>query len=105
MYGAGCSDDYMTQEIIPSWFMLRMCSDEWFFGLMLTSGNVLGISKINNLSLANDGTVWIDAEMLESTTLSEDVSSKFNVITSPTSRTDVLINSNHVVMAFELADT
>ena len=47
-------------KIIPAWYMDRMKTDYWAFGLLTQDGRTLVITNINSLS--NDGK-WIDVEL------------------------------------------
>src|SRR5260370_22598359 len=54
-----------AKKLLPAWFVPRMMSDEWQFGLLLTTGDILCISTINEVRQAADGAVWLDVEMLD----------------------------------------
>jgi hypothetical protein len=87
-------------RLIPAWFIERMTSDVWSFGLLLETGHTLCIERIVAIRQGADGTIWIDVEMMTSPPLGI---SRF--ITAPTSRTRASVQASKVVAAFELADT
>lgn len=90
-------------NVLPAWFLGRMASDTWPFGLLLTNGDILAIDNIGSIS--SDGK-WIDCDMWKGSLTVHD-NSKVNgrVITSPTSRTRCSIQVKHIMAAVELADT
>lgn len=93
-----------AKSLLPVWFVPRMMTDCWQFGLILSNNSLLCISHINNVVRGADGSIWIDAEMLtEAPYVAKH--SRCTVDVAPTSRTSVSINAAHVVAAFELADT
>lgn len=67
---------------------------------MLSNGKTIGIESINKVSVDINGKIWIDAVMIDS----QPYSLK-EVFISPTSRTEVTINADHIIAAFEIADT
>lgn len=95
-------------RLLPAWFTARMMTDNWSFGLLLTTGQVLCIHAIDNIVQAADGSIWLDVEMQSegSWGLPDDTSiSGVPALVSPTSRTKASVNAASVVAAFELADT
>ena len=100
-----------AQKLLPAWFVQRMMTDEWTFGLLLATGQVLVINRIASVHQAADGSIWLDVEMREKR---EDswlepelgkMPSNLNYLLAPTERNDASINAAHVVAAFELAST
>ncbi|MBW4467733.1 MAG: hypothetical protein KME07_20085 [Pegethrix bostrychoides GSE-TBD4-15B] len=91
-----------AMELLPAWFVKRMMTDAWHFGLLTTSGNVIGIHQIHRTYQAADGSIWIDVELMSiyPPGVAENV-----MFIAPTSRTQASINTSHIVTAFELADT
>ncbi len=94
-------DIALAQQILPAWFVARMMTDDWHFGLMLVTGKVLAISSIDRVFMGANDSIWMDV------TLSEyDLSMKgLDILNAPTSRRKATVNAAHVVAAFELADT
>ncbi|ADE15880.1 hypothetical protein Nhal_2815 [Nitrosococcus halophilus Nc 4] len=98
-----------AEELLPAWFIERMMNDTWFFGVLLDTGQMLGIEHINKVRQAANGDVWIDVEMLEHRQFRveylPDSWKGVKLLCSPTSRTDTSINTRHIVAVFDLADT
>lgn len=107
--GGGVTPDDPSDEfcrLLPAWFTPRMLDDEWAFGLLLVTGVVLGISHIERVVQAADGSLWLDVDMMEnyaSVSIHKDFWS--SVVVAPTSRLRASVNAAHVVAAVELADT
>ena len=91
-------------ELLPAWFTLRMMVDTWFFGLLTDTGVTICIQRIDRIYQAKDGAVWIDVELMEG---EQSFWTKKIVrpFLAPTSRLEASINTQHIVAAFELADT
>ena|SRR5690625_3500603 len=93
-------------SILPAWFVPRMMTDSWCFGLMLTTGQTLCISSIMDVEQSADGTVWLDVLMLpRGDARNYQALCAGPVMGAPTSRLEASVNAAHVVAAFELADT
>src|SRR5690349_19161336 len=93
-----------AQRLLPAWFIGRMMTDEWQFGLLLDTGVVMAISSILEIHQAADGSLWIDVEMLKDVFDLE--APGHRVFCAPTSqRTTASIAVNHIVAAFELPDS
>ncbi len=89
--------------ILPAWFVYRMMDDEWHFGLMLSNGTTIGISKILEVSQDAAGDIWLDAEMLPHGCGDQ---TSLKILTAPCEeRRRVSINARHVMFAFEIAST
>jgi hypothetical protein len=89
-------------ELLPAWFVKRMMTDAWHFGLLTTSGSVIGIHQIHRTYQAADGSIWIDVELMS---IYPPGVAEASLFIAPTSRTQASINTSHIVTAFELADT
>jgi hypothetical protein len=99
-------DPFKSPEILPAWFTGRMMNDSWSFGLLTITGQIIALERIDNISQDANGTIWLDATMLDSrTNLFGMESFESKIFVSPTERTQISINASHVVAAFELADT
>lgn len=79
------------------WFIERMSSDQWNFGLILSDGSRLEITSIIGLQKLGEA-LWIDVELAEKPI-------REGWEGSPTSRTTASINAAHIVAAFELHDS
>lgn len=90
-------------QLLPAWFTSRMMYDVRAFGLLTINGTVIGIQCIDSISQASDQSIWIDVTLLDTNYHSPIRGIPF--IVAPTSRLTASINVNHIVAAFELADT
>jgi hypothetical protein len=93
-----------ARKLLPGWFIVRMMSDSWYFGLLTTNNKILGIQCIDEVYQAADGSIWMDVTLLDTNLLRQDTILQ-EVIIAPTSRTRASINVSHVIAAFELEDT
>lgn len=84
------------------WFVNRMTTDTWFFGLLLTTGVVAVITRIIDIR-EHGGIVWIDVEMAEDMSVSG--LEHLQLLVAPTSRCVASVRADAIVAAFELADT
>ncbi|MDJ0900590.1 MAG: hypothetical protein QNJ55_17445 [Xenococcus sp. MO_188.B8] len=91
-------------KLLPAWFTVRMLCDTWVFGLLMITGDIIAIQCINSIKQDASGNIWLDATLQDNHNFAQDVQSH-KVFIAPTSRTDISINSSHVMAAFELADT
>jgi hypothetical protein len=95
----------LKNTLLPAWFTTRMMSEVWNYGLLTVTGDILAISRINNINRDEAGNLWLDAEMVNYHVRGGDesrITSK--ILVSPTERTNVSINAAHIVAAFELTD-
>ncbi len=90
------------ESILPGWFVERMMSEKWFYGLMLENGSILAIQCINRIYTGANGSIWIDVTMAERKPTA--VKAYENIVVAPTARLEASVNTAHVVAAFELAD-
>jgi hypothetical protein len=97
-------EDWLLERLkqLPAWFAGRMMEDVWTFGVMLSNGVTLVCSTLNQIHQAADGSLWLDFEMATHKAYCDTIK---NQISSPTERTSVSVNANHIVAVFELADT
>lgn len=92
-------------DVLNAWFTERMMDDVWYFGLVLTNGDVLGIRTIEKIRQDKNGTIWIDALMLagEDTVLYlKHHPFKGRLILAPAEREYISINASHIMYAVEL---
>jgi hypothetical protein len=107
------AQDYMDFDrgaaLLPSWFTHRMTDDEWYFGLLLSTGAVMCISTIRAIKCDAAGALWLDVTLLTDTPdcciAKDHAIRKLPMMTAPTTRTDATIRADAIVAAFELADT
>jgi hypothetical protein len=91
-------------DLLPGWFITRMMEDTWSFGLLMSTGITICIQNINRVYQAADETVWIDVTLMDggNDIWTERLDKPF---VAPTSRLEASINTQHVLAAFEIADT
>jgi hypothetical protein len=95
-------------KLLPAWFCERMAFDNWHFGLLLTTGQMLHIATIQNVHQSADGGLWLDVELLEPDSFWNGRAIKRGWPAgafAPTARRVCSVNVAHVVCAVELADT
>lgn len=85
-------------EVMPVWYMDRMGKDYWGFGLLLTSANILAISRIEGVS--SDGK-WMEVSMLEKGS-GPDTIGGTPVTYAPTDRVSASVRIESVQTAFEI---
>lgn len=94
-------DDLRLGEVMPAWFAGRMMADDWTFGLLLSTGQVMLIRRVEAVHLSPHGVVLVDVEMLTDT---GGFNAQGGVLVAPTARVRATVNLAHVVAAFEAAD-
>lgn len=56
------SDASKAAEVLPAWYTTRMMTDDWLFGLLTATGQMIAINRIKAIS--DDGE-WLDVELAE----------------------------------------
>ena len=56
------SDAGKAAEILPAWYTTRMMRDDWLFGLLTATGQMIAIKRIT--AIPDDGK-WIDVELAD----------------------------------------
>ncbi len=90
------------EAILPGWFVERMMSEKWFYGLLLANGQILAIQCIDRIYTGADGSIWIDVTLAERKPMA--VKAYENILVAPTGRLQASVNTRHVAAAFELAE-
>ena len=93
------NEPLMEQAFYP-WFIPRMMGDEWVFGLLLTTGQILVITHIYKIRRG-----FVDVKMATKGTVSEAYEVKLPLLYAHTDRLTASVKVDHIVAAFELADT
>jgi hypothetical protein len=86
-------------KLLPAWFVPRMMSDAWLFGLMLVTGKTVPVRQIVALHKDAAGDIWIDAKMVEGGMTSQGL----DLLVCASGRPAVSLNARHVVGALELS--
>ena len=90
-----------AKKLLPAWFIPRMMTGDCQFGLLLSSGIVLPISKIRGVAQDAAGDIWLDVAMV---TYKGGAVLGIKVPNLPTSKLEASVNAKHVVAALELSD-
>ena len=85
------------------WFVSRMMTDNWSFGLLVSDKLVIVVETINRIR-EHGGIVWLDVEMVSGNDRF-DAPTGLTLMFSPTERTTASVRADAVIAAFELADT
>jgi hypothetical protein len=91
--------------LLPHWFADRLGDDVWFFGLLLSTGQMLAVETLKNVTQDIHGDTWLEVDLLESGALSGKSALGSTLVFAPTSRKTANISLRHVVAVVELADT
>lgn len=94
-----------AEKLLPAWFVPRMMMDEWFFGLVMTNGDILAVQTIDQVSQAADDTIWLDIYLLTDDYVSMKDLREFRVVTALEDRQRASVNASHVLYALELANS
>ncbi|HWL82457.1 MAG TPA: hypothetical protein VNR89_16030 [Roseomonas sp.] len=95
-------DDLRLGEVMPAWFAGRMMADDWRFALLLSTGQVMLIRRIEAVHLSPHGMVLVDVDMQRE---AEGFTAPGGVLVAPTGRVRATVNLAHVVAAYEVADS
>ena len=88
------------------WFVPRMMTDSWTFGLLLRGNVVMVVECIDEIWEERGEIVWLDVQMATESglDLSERVPPGLRLMFSPTERTRASVRGDAVIAAFELAE-
>ncbi len=93
------TDPAKMTEILPVWYVERMGLDNWGFGLLLASGELLGIGRI--VGVSDDGK-WLEVELLDGSSGPKEVSGIPVMYAALPDRTRASVRVDQVQAAFEL---
>ncbi|MGK6325418.1 hypothetical protein ACMGDM_20305 [Sphingomonas sp. DT-51] len=96
------TDPTRMTEILPVWYVERMAQDQWGFGLLLASGEILAISRILGVS---DDQKWMEVDLLDRQSGPLDVSGMPVLYAPHSNRTRSSVRVDQVQAAFELWDS
>lgn len=94
----------MAKQALPAWLTERMMTDDWVFGLLLVTGQVVAIQRITAITKDASGTLWLDVLLASEagTFPLKAGESAVPVMVAPTDRREASINASTVSMALEL---
>lgn len=96
----------VDNELLPAWFTERMMSEEWLFGLLTVSGDIVAVRRINKITKDAAGQLWLDVKLAAYNeakgVYDADNPRSQRLIVAPTERTNATVNAAHVVLAFEM---
>lgn len=93
------TDPAKMTEILPIWYVERMSTDYWGFGLLLASGNILAIERINGVS---DDHKWMEVSLLQKNGEQSEVDGHAILYAGLSDRTRASVRIDQVQAAFEL---
>lgn len=93
------TDPAKMTEVLPVWYIERMSTDYWAFGLLLASGDILAIERINGVS---DDHQWMEVTLLERDGNPETVDGQAILYAALPDRRRGSVRVDQVQAAFEL---
>ena len=96
-------EEFEKMEAQFPWFVSRMMTDTWSFGLLVTGNLVIVVESITQIQ-EHGGIVWLDVEMASRNDII-DAPPGLTLMFSPTERTSASVRADAVIAAFELKDT
>ncbi|NES04587.1 MAG: hypothetical protein F6K22_18190 [Okeania sp. SIO2F4] len=112
--GAPCCiyDVDIALSLLPVWFIDRMMTDIWEFGLLLTTGQMIIIESINAVSIDVNQELWIEVSLQSENLFDDDDAQHFyghlytenkKIIRGTDSqRSKANIKVSHIVAAFDV---
>ncbi len=91
-------------QLLPAWFVPRMMSEEWVYGLMMASGTVIAVEQIERVRRAVDGVLWLDVRLAPADDYWGGNNYDPTIFGAPSTRRRASINAAHIAAAFELVD-
>lgn len=88
-----------AKALLPAWFVGRMMTDAWLFGLMLANGKTVAVRQIVAVNADAAGDIWIDAKMVEDGGVAEQ---GLDLLVCADGRPTISLNAHHIVGALEL---
>jgi hypothetical protein len=93
------TDPATMTEILPVWYIERMGNDVWGFGLLLASGHILGVERIDGVS--DDGQ-WMELTLLTQPGNPDSVNGAPILYAPAADRLNASVRVDQVQAAFEL---
>lgn len=88
------------EKKLPPWFTSRLMEEEFYYGLLTTSGTIIGIDLIRGFSQMPDGSIWMDVSLIGGKV--PDNLSNMPYLISPSQPSTATININQIIAAFDL---
>lgn len=98
------NDASAAAEVLPAWYTGRMMTDDWMFGLLTVTGQMIAITGITAIS--DDGK-WMDVDLAESDE-TETISKKYPfdfIHAAGEDRTTASVQISTIVAAVDLWTT
>ncbi|ACC84356.1 hypothetical protein [Nostoc punctiforme] len=89
------------EKQLPPWFASRLLDEESYYGLLTTSGTIIGISEIRKFSQMADGSIWMDV-LLIGEKLPDNLCSEIPYLVTKSGYTSATINVSQIIAAFDL---
>lgn len=93
------TDPAKMTEILPVWYIDRMSQDYWGFGLLLASGDILAIERIDGVS---DDHQWMEVTLLEKNGGPEEIDGSPILYAALPDRKSASVRVDRVQAAFEI---
>ncbi len=92
-----------AKKLLPAWFAAHMMTDDWTYGLMLPNGHVIAIKRVDAVTRAADGTIWLDVTLAPA---DDYWGGNYDpgIFGAPSTRRSASINVAHIAAAFDLVD-
>jgi len=87
------------QAMLPAWFMQRMTGEPSNFGLLMATGQVIGVSRIIAVHRDDVGDLWLDAKFLD---VRSPQAFGSTVLAAPSPVLELTIRVDKIMAAFEL---
>lgn len=88
-----------AKALLPAWFVGRMMTDAWLFGLMLANGKTAAVRQIVAVQADAAGNVWIDAKLIDGGGVADQ---GLDLLFCAEGRPSISLNARHIVGALEL---
>ena len=91
-----------AEGALPAWFIPRMMDNSTgAYCLMLSTGLVMAVQRIDRLHRASDGGLWLDVELAERPAYASE--RKAGIFYAQSHGQEATVNASHVVTAFEFS--
>lgn len=88
---------------LPLWFTSRLMQEEFYYGLLTTSGAIIPIDRIRGFSQMPDGSIWMDVDLVRGAVLDNLLNMPYlSVAQLSSADSSATINVNQIIAAFDL---